>query len=399
MKRAVRAFALLFTMLVLVSCDVQTEESTLSDGYNAVETEPESAQVEELPVQESITLGSTAAVDTIIETDEIPAYSGEAYAEINGNVPYFTDSEMSTTSYEYYSDLDSLGRCGVCVANIGPDIMPTEERGEIGNIKPTGWHTVKYSEIIEGNYLYNRCHLIGFQLAGENDNEKNLITGTRYLNMDGMLPFENMVADYVTETGNHVLYRVTPIFKGDNLVADGVLIEAESVEDNGSGILFNVFCYNIQPGIVIDYATGDSAEDGSISAKEESTPEPESTPSQAAEITSEPADTVPETASTSEETAPETTETTSGTAVTTPETTEIAPAPEPQAPADAYAGSGAYAVNSNNGKIHIVGACSATGNGKNAMKRPVYFGTYEEAETYSVQIAPSQDKRKCGNCW
>ena len=401
MKRTVRAFALLFITLVLVSCDVQTEESTLSDGYNASATESESAQAEEPPIRESIIPEAIAAVDQVIDTDEIPAYSGDAYVEINGNVPYFTDSELSTTSYEYYSDLDSLGRCGVCMANIGPDLMPTEERGEIGNIKPTGWHTIKYSEIIEGNYLYNRCHLIGFQLAGENDNEKNLITGTRYLNMSGMLPFENMVADYVKETGNHVLYRVTPIFEGDNLVADGVLIEAESVEDNGSGILFNVFCYNIQPGIVIDYATGDSAEDGTIVAKKESTPEPEPTP--ATEVASDTTETVSDT----EETTPDTTESEPATTEITPALEEAAPAietapaaaPEPQAPADAYTGSGSYAVNSNNGKIHIVGACSATGSGKNAMKRPVYFGTYEEAESYSVQIAPSQDKRKCGNCW
>ena len=400
MKRAVRAFALLFITLILVSCDVQTEESTLVVDYNVAETEPETVE-EEPPVQEDITPEDIASADSVIDTGEIPAYSGEAYAEINGNVPYFTDSELSTTSYEYYSELDSLGRCGVCVANIGADIMPTEERGEIGNIKPTGWHTVKYSEIIEGNYLYNRCHLIGFQLAGENDNEKNLITGTRYLNMSGMLPFENMVADYVKESGNHVLYRVTPIFEGDNLVADGVLIEAESVEDNGSGILFNVFCYNIQPGIVIDYATGDSAEDGSMPAKKESTPEPEPAPT--TEVASGTTETVPET----EETTPETTESEPATTEITPAIEEAAPAietapaaaPEPQAPADAYTGSGSYAVNSNNGKIHIVGACSATGSGKNAMKRPVYFGTYEEAESYSVQIAPSQDKRKCGNCW
>lgn len=407
MKRAVRAFALLFMMLMLTSCDVQTEELTLSDDYNTAETESEPEQTEEPPAQEEITPEIIASADPVIDLGEIPVYSGEAYVEINGNVPYFTDSELSTTSYEYYSDLDSLGRCGVCVANIGTDIMPTEERGEIGNIKPTGWHTVKYSEIIEGNYLYNRCHLIGFQLAGENDNEKNLITGTRYLNMSGMLPFENMVADYVKETGNHVLYRVTPIFEGENLVADGVLIEAESVEDNGSGILFNVFCYNIQPGIVIDYATGDSAEDGTIVAKEESIPEPEPAPAQATEVT-------PETTSEATETVPETEETTPAATEAVPETAEIAPAaeatapaietapataPEPQAPADAYTGSGSYAVNSNNGKIHIVGACSATGSGKNAMKRPVYFGTYEEAESYSVQIAPSQDKRKCGNCW
>ena len=404
MKRVVRALALLFIMLTLVSCDVQTEESTLSDGYNVTEAEPESARAEEPAAQESITPETIVSADSLINPGEIPAYFGDAYVEINGNVPYFTDSELSTTSYEYYSELDSLGRCGVCVANIGTDIMPTEERGEIGHIKPTGWHTVKYSEIIEGNYLYNRCHLIGFQLAGENDNEKNLITGTRYLNMNGMLPLENMVADYVTETGNHVLYRVTPIYEGDNLVADGVLIEAESVEDNGTGILFNVFCYNIQPGITIDYATGDSTEDGSILAKEESTPDPESTPSQATELMSDTEEIVSETA----EATAETTEAASGSEETTPATTEAAPAtaeiapattPEPQAPADTHAGGGAYAVNSNNGKIHIVGACSATGNGKNAMKRPVYFDTYEEAESYSVQIAPSQDKRKCGNCW
>lgn len=408
MKRVVRALALLFIMLTLVSCDVQTEESTLSDDYNVTEAEPESAQAEEPAAQESITPETIASADSLIDPGEIPAYSGDAYVEINGNVPYFTDSELSTTSYEYYSELDSLGRCGVCVANIGTDIMPTEERGEIGHIKPTGWHTVKYSEIIEGNYLYNRCHLIGFQLAGENDNEKNLITGTRYLNMDGMLPLENMVADYVTETGNHVLYRVTPIYEGDNLVADGVLIEAESVEDNGSGILFNVFCYNIQPGITIDYATGDSAEDGSILAKEESTPDPEPTPT--TEVTSTTTGTTSDTAMSASETEqtipaatevmPETAEITSAEEETAPEA-DIAPATtsEPQAPADTHAGGGAYAVNSNNGKIHIVGACSATGNGKNAMKRPVYFDTYEEAESYSVQIAPSQDKRKCGNCW
>ena len=403
MKRTVRAVALLFITLVLVSCDVQTEESTLSDGYNASATESESAQAEEPPIQEDITSEDIASDGPVIDTDEIPAYTDDAYVEINGNVPYFTDSELSTTSYEYYSDLDALGRCGVCVANIGPDLMPTEERGQIGNIKPTGWHTVKYSEIIEGNYLYNRCHLIGFQLAGENDNEKNLITGTRYLNMDGMLPFENMVADYVTETGNHVLYRVTPIFEGDNLVADGVLIEAESVEDNGRGIQFNVFCYNVQPGIAIDYATGDSAEDGSITAKEKSMAEPEPTYTKATEAMSETTETVSDT---KEEPAitgsePETAETAPTAEKTAPTTAEPAPAaaPEPQAPADTHDGSGAYAVNSNNGKIHIVGACPATGDGKNAMKRPVYFDTYEEAESYSVQIAPSQDKRKCGNCW
>lgn len=176
MKRAVRAFALLFAMLMLVSCDVQPEEPTLVVGSNIAETESETVEAEEPFIQEEITSENVASANPVIDTGEIPAYSDEAYAEINGNIPYFTDSEMSATSYECYSDLDSLGRCGVYVANIGPDLMPTEECGEIGNIKPTGWHTVKYSEIIEGNYLYNRCHLIGFQLTEENDNEKNLIT-------------------------------------------------------------------------------------------------------------------------------------------------------------------------------------------------------------------------------
>lgn len=265
----------------------------------------------------------------------IPAYSGQAYVEVNGNIPYFEDSELSAESYEYYSELDSLGRCGVCMASIGRDIMPAEERGEIGSIRPSGWHTVKYAGIIDGNYLYNRCHLIGYQLAGENANTDNLITGTRYMNVEGMLPFENMVADYVLKTDNHVMYRVTPVFEEDNLVADGVLIEAKSVEDNGAGISFNVFCYNVQPGIIINYKNGDSKADDSYIAVEEN---------QRKET-------------------------------------------------------GAYAVNSKNGKIHRTGICPATGNDENAMKSPVYFGSYEEAEAYSLSIAPEQDKRKCGNCW
>ena len=180
---------------------------------------------------------------------------------VNNNEPFFTDSDMTTTAFENYSDLDSLGRCGVAYANICKDIMPTEERGKIGMIKPSGWHTVKY-DVIKDRYLYNRCHLIGYQLAGENANPKNLITGTRYLNVEGMLPFENLVADYVNNTGNHVLYRVTPMFSGSNLVANGVLIEAKSVEDNGGGILFNVYCYNVQPGVGINYENGDSWLDG-----------------------------------------------------------------------------------------------------------------------------------------
>jgi len=174
------------------------------------------------------------------------------FVTINGNKPSFFEEE-----YETYSQLDVLGRCGPAEACIGPALMPTEERGEIGMVKPTGWHTVKYDNV-DGNYLYNRCHLIGYQLTGENANEKNLITGTRYFNVEGMLPFENQVADYIRDTGNHVMYRVTPVFTGSNLLADGVVMEAMSVEDSGAGICFHVFVYNKQPGIFIDYETGGS---------------------------------------------------------------------------------------------------------------------------------------------
>ena len=192
-----------------------------------------------------------------VSTSEIAAYSGDAYVVVNQNVPNFSPDAFTTTAFEEYYALDSLGRCTGALACVGVEIMPTEERGSIGQVKPTGWHTVKY-DVVDGKYLYNRCHLIGFQLTGENANENNLITGTRYLNIEGMLPFENMIADYVKETNNHVLYRVTPIFSGDNLLCDGVLMEAKSVEDNGEGIEFCVFAYNVQPKVIIDYKTGES---------------------------------------------------------------------------------------------------------------------------------------------
>lgn len=189
--------------------------------------------------------------------DAVPAFSGEPYVVIDDNQPHF--DETTTDSFESYSDLDALGRCGTAYANIGSDLMPTEERESISNVKPSGWVNREYdADLVDGRYLYNRCHLIGYQLTGENANEKNLITGTRYLNVEGMLPFENMVADYIKETDNHVLYRVTPIFEGDNLVASGVHMEALSVEDDGEGICFNIYAYNNQPGITIDYATGDN---------------------------------------------------------------------------------------------------------------------------------------------
>lgn len=188
---------------------------------------------------------------------DIPEYSGEPYVVINDNEPEFSAEDMTEESFESYSKLDVLGRCEAAYANIGQDLMPTEKRGNISQVKPSGWKSVQY-DFVNGKSLYNRCHLIGFQLTAENANERNLITGTRYLNVDGMLPFENMVADYIKETDNHVLYRVTPVYEGNDLVAKGVQMEAKSVEDDGDGILFNVFCYNVQPGVEIDYATGDS---------------------------------------------------------------------------------------------------------------------------------------------
>lgn len=192
------------------------------------------------------------------ELTDIPAYAGNSFVILDDNKPAFSKKDRERTdAFETYSDLDELGRCGVAYANICKGLMPTEERGAIGMVKPTGWHTVKYDNV-EGKYLYNRCHLIGYQLAGENANEKNLITGTRYLNVTGMLKFEDQVADYVNETNHHVLYRVTPVFEGDNLVASGVEMEAYSVEDKGEGVSFHVFLYNVQPGITIDYATGES---------------------------------------------------------------------------------------------------------------------------------------------
>ena len=193
--------------------------------------------------------------------DEIPEYSGDAYISVEGNEPDFTQEDLSQGVFEEYSELDNLGRCGTAFANVGTETMPQETRAPISKIKPTGWRSVKYDNI-NGKYLYNRCHLIGFQLTAENANERNLITGTRYLNIEGMLPFENAVADYIKETENHVLYRVTPVFEEGALVASGVQMEAMSVEDQGEGIFFNVYVYNVQPGILIDYQTGESSLDG-----------------------------------------------------------------------------------------------------------------------------------------
>ena len=253
-------------------------------------TETETLSQEAIPATQETEPADAAAVlagdsQTAFSLQEIPEYSDTPYTEVNGNQPYFTEADLTTQSFESYSELDSLGRCGVAYANVGQDLMPTESRGEIGSVKPTGWHLVKYDNV-DGKYLYNRCHLIAYMLAAENANPQNLITGTRYLNTQGMLPFETKVSDYVKSTGNHVLYRVTPIFEGDNLLANGVLMEAYSVEDDGAGICFCVFVYNVQPGIGIDYATGDNWAESSMASREAAepiivetpTPQPENTP-------------------------------------------------------------------------------------------------------------------------
>ncbi len=276
-----------------------TIPSELLEASETAVSEPESGQPQEnaSDTQESQQVTSATDVPTGEGTSafslrEIPAYSGTPYTEVNGNQPYFTEEELTTQSFETYSELDSLGRCGMAYANVGQDLMPTEPRGEIGAVKPSGWHLVKYDNV-DGKYLYNRCHLIAYMLAAENANPQNLITGTRYLNVQGMLPFETKVCDYVKNTGNHVLYRVTPIFDGDNLLADGVLMEAYSVEDAGEGISFCVFAYNVQPGIGIDYATGDNWAEGSgtyqstVASVAEETPVPQPETDTAVQITPE----------------------------------------------------------------------------------------------------------------
>ena len=243
-----RLISLLLVLLILSACG----------GSYETETTVSVESTQNIITTETTTLPITTEENTeIISENSIPDYSDKAYVILNNNKPEFTESEITTKAFEKYSELDNLSRCGVAFACLGIETMPTEERGEIGMIKPSGWQLKKY-DCVDGKYLYNRCHLIGFQLSGENANDRNLITGTRYLNIEGMLPFENQVADYIEETCNHVMYRVTPIFEGDNLLCKGVKMEAYSVEDNGKGISFNVFCYNVQPSIKIDYETGEN---------------------------------------------------------------------------------------------------------------------------------------------
>ena len=265
---------LLLCLCMLVGCGsgaatqvmLKAEDSETESYVESVQTESaENDPGDETEIQAAAQVQSDDSKQKVVHTGtasafnaaDVPAYSGEPDTAVNNNEPYFTSDNLTTEAFENYSELDALGRCGVAYANVCLETMPTEKRGSISEVKPTGWHSVKYDNV-DGKSLYNRCHLIGYQLTAENANQQNLITGTRYLNVDGMLPFENMVADYVKETDNHVLYRVTPIFTGDNLVADGVLMEGYSVEDEGDGICFCVYAYNVQPGITIDYATGDS---------------------------------------------------------------------------------------------------------------------------------------------
>ena len=319
---------------------VETVIDPISESQETIQEENSNESFDE-------SLSTTAPLVTSeFSLADVPIYSGNPYVVINDNNPYFSENELIVQSFESYSELDDLGRCGTAYACIGLDLMPTEERGDIGSVKPTGWHTVKYNGIVDGNYLYNRCHLIGYQLSGENANERNLITGTRYLNVQGMLPFENMVADYVKETGSHVLYRVTPVFEGDNLLSSGVLMEAKSVEDAGDGILFCVFAYNVQPNIDIDYVTGESSLSQSYQTPE---PPPEPTP--------EP------------------------TVVPTPEPT-IEPTPESEAPIvqesteEPIPQGTTYIINTNTGKFHYT-----TGGSVKQMKEEnkwQYSGTRDE---------------------
>ncbi|WP_302963880.1 DNA/RNA non-specific endonuclease [uncultured Adlercreutzia sp.] len=268
----------------LAGCSAASDEPTALPDTGGAPSAPQEAPApaaaetadDATPAEESAPAAEpqaepSAAEATPVALSDIPAYEGSPYVYLNDGDPLFTDEQRAAAAgTEIYGETDGLGRCTGAFAIVGAETMPTEERGDIGDVKPTGWQIAKY-EFVDGKYLYNRCHLLGFQLTGENANTRNLITGTRYMNVDGMLPFENAVADYVHATGNHVLMAVTPLFEGDELVARGVQMAAESVEDGGEGVSFNVFCYNVQPGVAIDYATGDNRLDGTI----EGTPLPD----------------------------------------------------------------------------------------------------------------------------
>lgn len=291
MKRLWASLLALVIAVGLAGCNDTSSVSVTPEPTPVVteSTEPESTEpvVTATPALEATaTPEPEQAVAAEFDISSIPAYSGTPYVIVNDNVPYFTDSDMTTEAFENYSSLDEYGRCGVAYANICTELMPTEDRESISDVTPSGWDNNPY-DFVDGGYVYNRCHLIGFQLAGENANELNLITGARSMNVDGMLPFENMVADYVQETDNHVLYRVTPIFEGNNLVASGVLMEAKSVEDEGEGVEFCVYCYNVEPGVEIDYATGANWASGDAPSSEQATQPTESAVSSADTSTTE----------------------------------------------------------------------------------------------------------------
>ena len=264
------ALTLLLSIALATGCSASTAGNEAPPGEPPPELastgtpdgpqEPQSAPAEDTNQQETEAAGENRPVtdDGVISYRDVPAFEGNPYVYVNDGEPVFTDEQRAAeTGYERYGELDELGRCTAAFAVVGPETQPTEKRGSIGEVRPSGWQMAKY-DFVEGKYLFNRCHLLGYQLTGENANEQNLITGTRYLNVQGMLPFENAVADYVDATGNHVLMAVMPVFEGSELVARGVHMMAESVEDGGEGVAFNVFCYNVQPGVVIDYGTGES---------------------------------------------------------------------------------------------------------------------------------------------
>lgn len=275
------ALTLLLSIALATGCSASTAGNEAPPGEPTPELastgtpdgpqEPQSAPAEDTNQQETEAVGENRPVtdDGVLSYREVPAFEGNPYVYVNDGEPTFTDEQRAAKpGHEHYGKLDELGRCTAAFAMVGPETQPTEKRGSIGEVRPSGWQMAKY-DFVEGKYLFNRCHLLGYQLTGENANPQNLITGTRYLNIQGMLPFENAVADYVDATGNHVLMAVTPIFEGDELVARGVHMMAESVEDGGEGVAFNVFCYNVQPGVVIDYGTGQSM------LEEEATPLPD----------------------------------------------------------------------------------------------------------------------------
>lgn len=303
-KKYLTVIVSLLLIFVLCSCNLNynydengaSSSTILSEATEIVKLSLPTLTVDIQPSAEKITEGPTSPTPNVfgekgeaepVNPNDLPAYSGNSYTIVNNNQPIFSEAELTTVAYERYSNLDSLGRCGIAIASCGKEIMPglNEERGSISSIKPSGWKQASYKGV-SGGYLWNRCHLIGWQLSAENANRQNLITGTRYMNVDGMLIFENMVADYIKETNNHVAYRITPIFIGNNLVCSGVQMEAYSIEDSGEGICFNVYCYNVQPGIAINYLTGDS---GAITNEE-------AVPSATATATATPALTIKPTA-------------------------------------------------------------------------------------------------------